>query len=741
MNEISAKTGMESQLSTQQISKLIENISGREQELGLDSVLLKKGAILIKEGDIGDGFFLLRSGRLGVSRRKPDGNEQVIGEIGPHSIVGELAMLSGQRRSTSIFALEDSELLSVEQQDFEKLVVESDSILEEISNIASIRWQNLHLVGALGELFGDLDISAWHELQENFEWLLLPSGETLFHQGDEPDGMYIVVNGRLKIEVTDGNSKIDLKREVGPTEIVGEYALITNEPRSATVVAVRETNLARLSPAKFELLLKTYPELMRKITLLIIKRQKENAQSSQGEPPARMTYTLLPTHPGIDLLSLADELAKELGHYGKTLVLNGDRFERLFTNSNGAKATLNASIQPLIIAKLDEIEAENRYLIFVADDEYTPWSQRVVGQADRLLIAARASDNPELSDIETVIKGSAHDTRTDLVLLHESDVKMPSGTSSWLKPRSIHNHYHIRSGDNAHLGRMARRISGHAIALVMGGGSAKGYAEMGFYKAMLETGIPFDYVGGTSMGAIMGGQMALESDYEAFEKNAQWTADIGVMDRTLPLVAMTASNNVKKINQHSCGETLIEDLWCPFFCVSTSLSTASLKVHQSGSMWRAIRASMSIPGVFVPVVEDGDVLVDGGIMNNFPVALMQTLAESNRIIGVDVMPYRERLRHYDIDISISGWRLLFNRLNPFSKRMKTPTLVEILMRTLEVNATKSSREQAALTDLLIQPDTRGFDPTAYDKWKPLAQRGYEASIEPLKAWKLKQGLK
>lgn len=741
MNEISAATSIESQLSTQQISKLIENISGREQELGLDLVLLKKGAILIKEGDIGDGFFLLRSGRLGVSQRKPDGNDQVIGEIGPHSIVGELAMLSGQRRSTSIFALEDSELLSVEQQDFEKLVVESDSILEEISNIAGIRWQNLHLVGALGELFGDLDITAWHELQENFEWLLLPSGETLFRQGDEPDGMYIVVNGRLKVEVTDGNSKIDLKREVGPTEIVGEYALITNEPRSATVVAVRETNLARLNPAKFDLLLKTYPELMRKITLLIIKRQKENAQSSQGEPPARMTYTLLPTNPGIDLLALADELAKELGHYGKTLVLNGDRFDQFFTNSNGTKVTLDASIQPLVIAKLDEIEAENRYLIFVADDEYTPWSQRVVGQADRLLIAARASDSPALSDIETVIKESAHDTRTDLVLLHESDVKMPSGTGSWLKPRSIHNHYHIRSGDNAHLGRMARRISGHAIALVMGGGSAKGYAEMGFYKAMLETGIPFDYVGGASMGAIMGGQMALKSDYKAFEKNAQWTADIGVIDRTLPLVAMTASNNVKKINQHCCGETLIEDLWCPFFCVSTSLSTASLKVHQSGSMWRAIRASMSIPGVFVPVVEDGDVLVDGGIMNNFPVALMQTLAESNRIIGVDVMPYRERLRHYDIDTSISGWRLLFNRLNPFSKRMKTPTLVEILMRTLEVNATKSSREQAALTDLLIQPDTRGFDPTAYDKWKPLAQRGYEASIEPLKAWKLKQGLK
>lgn len=741
MSEISAATGIESQLSTQQISQLIENISGREQELGLASVLLKNGETLIEEGDSGDGFFLVCSGRLEVSRRNQDGENQVIGEIGPHSIVGELAMLSGQLRSTSIIALEDLELLAVARADFEKLIVESDEILQEINNIATTRWQNLHLVGALGELFSDLDIDAWHELQENFEWLLLPSGETLFKQGDEPDGMYIVVNGRLRIEVVGSDEILELKREVGHSEIVGEYALITNEARSATVIAVRETNLARLSPQRFEQLLKTYPELMRKITLHIIRRQNESNQSAPGEPPARMTYTLLPTNPEIDLLALADELAQELGLHGKTLVLNGERFDQYFTNSNGVKATLDASIQPLVVAKLDELEADNRYLIFVADDQYTPWTQRVVGQADRLLMVARACDKPTLSDIETVIKESARKTRTDLVLLHGVDVKMPGGTGAWLEPRTIRNHYHIRRGDKSHLGRMARRMSGHAIALVMGGGAAKGYADMGFYKAMLELEIPYDYVGGASMGAIMGGQMALESDYEEFEKNAQWTADIGVIDRTLPLVAMTASKNVKKINQHGCGDTLIEDLWCPFFCVSTSLSTASSKVHQSGSMWRAIRASMSIPGVFVPVVEEGDVLVDGGIMDNFPVALMQSLAESNRIIGVDVVPYRERLRHYDIDTSVSGWQVLFNRLNPFSKKMKTPTLVEVLMRTLEVNASKSSREQAKLTDLLIQPDTRGFGPTAYHKWEPLAQRGYEASLEPLKEWKIKQGLK
>lgn len=740
MSETSSVDSTESHSSALQIAQFIENLAERGEQLGLKPILLRKGETLIEEGDSGDTVFLVRSGKLGVSRLKSDGQKQIIGEVGPNSIVGELAMMSGQLRSTTIYGLEDSQLLSVEFDVFEQLVADSRIDLEDINNIAATRWQKLHLVGALGDLFGDLDTSVWLEIQENFEWVLLPSGETLFNQGDEPDGMYIVVNGRLRVEVVDSDSKLEVKGEVGPSDIVGEYALIADEPRSATIVAVRETHLARLSPDNFEQLLKNYPDLMRVITMLIIKRQREGSQISLSEPAVRMTFTLIPTNTELDLSALADELAQELEEYGKTLVLTGDRFDQYISISNGSREAPDSSIQPLVVAKLDQLEAENRYLIFVADATYTPWTQRVIGQADRLIVVANASEDPTPGKLETKIKASSPGTRTDLVLLHEAEVKMPTGTDKWLDARTVHNHYHVRKGVRAHLGRMARRMSGHAIAVVLGGGAAKGYAEMGFYKAMLETETPYDYVGGASMGAIMGGQMALERTYEEFSENAQWTADIGVIDRTLPIVAMTASDHVLRINKMSCGDVKIEDLWCPFFCVSTSLSTASLKVHQRGAMWRAIRASMSIPGVFVPVVNEGDVLVDGGIMDNFPVGVMLSLAESKRIIGVDVAPYRERLRYYDIDTSVSGWRVLLNRLNPFSRKLKTPTLVETLMRTLEVNGTKTSRDQSELADLLIQPDTRGFAPNAYHKWKDLADRGYEASIEPLKAWKTKQGL-
>ncbi len=722
-----------------QIAQFIEDLAGREEELGLKPFLLRKGETLIEEGDSGDTVFLVRTGKLGVSRLQSDGQKQIIGEVGPNSVVGELAMMSGQLRSTTIYGLEDSQLLSVAGDVFEQLVADSKIDLDTINSIAATRWQQLHLVGALGDIFGDLDTSVWLEIQESFEWLVLPSGETLFRQGDEPDGMYIVVNGRLRVEV-DSDSKLEVKGEVGPSDIVGEYALIANEPRSATIVAVRETNLARLSPEKFEQLLKRYPDLMRVITMLIIKRERDGNRISQGEPAVRMTFALLPTHAGFDLSTLADELAQELSEYGKTLVLTGDRFDQYLSISNSSRESRDSSIQPLVASKLDQLESENRYLIFVADAEYTAWTQRVIGQADRLILVANASEDPAPGELETRVNESFPYTRTDLMLVHEAEVEMPDGTDKWLDARSVHNHYHVRKRTRAHLGRMARRMSGNAVAVVLGGGAAKGYAEMGFYRAMLETEIPYDYVGGASMGAIMGGQMALERTYEEFSKNAQWTADIGVIDRTLPMVAMTASDHVLKINKMSCGDVNIEDLWCPFFCVSTSLSTASLKVHQRGSMWRAVRASMSIPGVFVPVVNEGDVLVDGGIMDNFPVGIMLGLAESKRIIGVEVAPYRERLRNYDIDTSVSGWRVLLNRLNLFSKRLKTPTLVEILMRTLEVNGVKTSRDQAELADLLILPDTRGFAPTAYHKWKDIAARGYEASIEPLKAWKTKQGL-
>jgi predicted acylesterase/phospholipase RssA len=195
-----------------------------------------------------------------------------------------------------------------------------------------------------------------------------------------------------------------------------------------------------------------------------------------------------------------------------------------------------------------------------------------------------------------------------------------------------------------------------------------------------------------------------------------------------------ASEHVTRICQRAFGDHMIEDLWLPYFCVSTNMSTAEPVYHQRGLLWRAIRASMAIPGVFLPLTENDDVLVDGGAMDNFPVRKTIELCETEHVIGVHVSPYKERKRQYDYDTSLSGWRILFSRINPFQKPLRTPSFLDTMMRAAEVGGVRNGKADEQAVSLLIHPDVRGFDPTNYRAYQKLAQVGYEAAVEPLQEW-------
>jgi predicted acylesterase/phospholipase RssA len=261
---------------------------------------------------------------------------------------------------------------------------------------------------------------------------------------------------------------------------------------------------------------------------------------------------------------------------------------------------------------------------------------------------------------------------------------------------------------------------------------------MGVFKALLEVGIPLDYIAGTSMGAIMAGVIANEYTYEKYEELSQYCADLGVTDYTLPYAALNTSDHVTKICTNAFKDRLIEDLWIPFFCNSTNLSRAEKKVHQRGPLWRAIRSSMSIPGLFLPVLDNGDILVDGGVIDNYPVESMRNIAEPNRIIGVNITPHREEKFNFDYDTSISGWRIFLNRLNPFSKNIRIPSITDVLWQSFVINNKRSSIDQESLADLTIYPDARGYSMGDYKKWREIAQCGYDKAIKPLQKWKERQ---
>lgn len=727
-----------SETTLNQLRLLIESYAGHEDDLVLNTVELASNDILFEQGDDADCMYWLLSGKIEVVASKDDDDSHVIKVLTDGSHVGEMGFLSGLQRSTTTRALVDSKLLRVTIEDIFKLTKFDASLLNGLNQIAAARWQGLFLSKCLKDLFGELPFDVLQELLDELEWMDLNNGDILFHEGDEADDLYLIVSGRMLARVATDDGETTIVGELGPTDFVGEYALLTDEPRSATVYATRNTSVVKMSLNLLDKHIITNATLMRKIAHTVIQRQKEMMRAVPDTKNKRLAVTIIPHESIADISVFSNELAMLLKQYGDTLVIDSDGFDEYFGQKGVATSPINTPIQPVISARLSELESNYRYLFFIASDADSPWTKRAIGQSDRLLVVAQADAEPVVTDIEKIAEKQAIPLRTDLVLLHSKETKEPKATLAWLSQRNVTSHYHVRQGDSEHMSRLARRLSGNAIGLVCSGGGARGYAQLGVYKALLDLNIPLDYIAGTSMGAITSSAIACGYSYDECVELSDWTAKLGVTDFTLPLASLAASENVTKICQHSYGDRMIEDLWLPYFCISSNLTKAERVVHQTGALWRAVRASMSIPGVFLPIVENGDVLVDGGVMDNYPVKLISRLAETTRLIGVNVNPFIERSVSFDYDTSLSGWRILFNRLNPFSKRLRAPTVMGTILRSLDVNSMKKTKQTERYLELSIKPDVRKFTMNDYSKWKKIAQAGYDASYEPLKIWKSKQ---
>lgn len=723
------------QLTLNQLTELLSTESDHIDDPERQIVELQAGQILFEQGDEGASVYVLAAGMLGVRMQHAGGTELEIDRLAPGAIVGEMALVSGKKRSATVYAVNGARLYQFSKERFNQFIAQHEGASAVIDSTTAPRWQRLQLAKAFKELFGDIDAMALHTLQERLEWRHISNGDALFNQGERSDGMYIVINGRLRVIITNEEGQDVNLGEIGPGQIVGEFGLLTDEVRTATVQAVRETNVVKITPAVFEGLVKEYPELMGRITRLIIERQQRSLLETKPQVPGSLAMALIPAQPGLDLLSFARQLETSLRPYGSTLILNSQQFDELYGQPQAAQTGPDDPSSPAIVAWMDELEISHNYLLFVADAEPSQWTSRCIGQADRILIVADAQDDPTPGAVELVLTQSHVLARTELVLWHPTMTDKPTGTGAWLDARQVQAHHHVRRDDQQHMDRLARRLTGHAIGLVLSSGGARGYAHAGIYQAMLELNIPLDYVGGSSIGALMAGVFALEPDYDELMRLAKELGNNkSIRDYTLPMTSLMASQKVTRVCQKIFGDLQIEDLWLPYFCVSTNLSRAEPVIHQRGLIWRAVRASLAIPGVFTPVIEDDEVLIDGGVMDSFPAQTMVQLCQSDRIIGVHVTPHKDRKRQYDLDSSISGWRILYHRLNPFAKKLRSPSIIGTIMRSTEINGLHRAKADENLVDLMIKPDVKRFSALNYDAYQAIIQTGYESAFEALREW-------
>ena len=585
-----------------------------------------------------------------------------------------------------------------------------------------------HLAG----LFDAADPAVLAEIEANTEWITLAGGETLFHRGDPGDAAYIVISGRLR--VLDGTRALN---EVGAGETIGEMALLSGERRSATVHAVRDSLLARLPADAFLGLVHRHPSVLRRIAGFLVERLRRSTQSPARTRSGVRTLAIVPADPRVSIAAFVRRLVDALAVHGATRHLDERQVDRDLGRDGVASCEESDVSSPLLVEWLNEQELRHRFVVY----ETTPgsrWTERAVRQADHVLLVAEARAAHDAREIETYFAARAPGSqapRTGLVLLRPERSTPPEGTGALLDRFRVDTHYHVAMDSPGDFARLARCLAGEAIGLVLGGGGARGFAHLGVLRALAEAGVPVDWVGGTSIGAIIAALVA--QGVPPTEALARCREHFRALkDPTLPLVSLLAGRRIRARLDAAFGALAIEDLPLPYLCVSTNLSRAAQAVHERGPVAPALRASISLPGILPPMRLGGDLHVDGGLVNNLPIDVMVAKPEIGAVIAVDVGAELEMAAPAGFEPEVSGWRVLWERFAPRPGAGRPPTIMSVLTRSSFVASVYWTRERhtAEQASLYLRIPVADLRLLAFERIDAIAARGYEATHEAIRKW-------
>jgi predicted acylesterase/phospholipase RssA/CRP-like cAMP-binding protein len=712
-------------------------------------VKLLEGETLYQQDTRGDSLALLIEGRLAIKLIHPDGSATLLSEMAPGEIVGISGLLIGHKRSASVVASQDSTLLCLTKAGFNHLLLQRPDLRSRFEQIIRPELLNNYLVRAIHNLLPDLDLVTLDKLQSHLEWLDLYSGEMLFKENDPSDALYFVIYGRLCYAHQAALEKPLGEVEAG--ECVGEMGLITGEPRATSVYAVRDTLLARLDRATFEELSRHYPHLEIQLARLVIQRtrppSKVPIQPGGARARAAVVIVVAPVSPDVPWEAFICQLEDALASLGATNRLTPERIVENFGRVDILQSPMDGVDSLCFQAWLSNQEQLSNYVLYHADPSLTPegeltsWTQRCIRQADLILLVGQAGHDPALSPLEQAIQQVTPRARTELVLIQPDSLDHPHGTHRWLQPRQVRFHHHVRLSRQDDFQHLARYLAGRGVGLVLGGGAARGFAHVGVYRALREHGFQIDFIGGTSIGAILGAMYASQMDEQAVYDVVSNVSSLGkLFDPTLPAVSFFSSNKITEVLKHIFGEADIEDLWRPFYCISSNLTRAAPVVHRSGRLWEAVRASSAIPGAYSPVVYDGDLLVDGAVLNNLPVDVMYQMVRGGLIIAVNVIPEIDMDQKYDFGPSVSGWEQILGWLNPLSHTPPAPWIFESLMRVVALNDVIAARGKRWMADIYIAPPVERYNMLDFSAYKPIIEIGYQAAQQAITEWEQRSGI-
>ena len=724
-----------------------------EQLIKVSSTLqVKAGDRIIKQGDPVTTVYLVLEGRVNSVFKAAGQNDILLDQESAGCLLARGELLTESNYRCDLMAESDSHLLAIPYARFMQILVLKDGVAVDSIGLAKPKTFRLLVAQYLTNLFksdeligydkdvNDLARREWlefeqkvlDELLDSVEWIHLNRGEYLFHHGDEADGAYILASGRLSITLQSDDDEIELDH-VGHGEIIGEIALVADERRSANVVAIRNCELIKISADRFRSISRQYPRLMMNIYRIISERFIKSRSSKKIRIRKSNLAAFLPGK-SPHLYGFVDSLFEQLQQLGCCELLNSKRVAERLQTPGIAYVDKDDQAYTGLMHWLNNLELNSDYLLYQADRKWNQWSWKCLTQADEIIIVIDTDEDLDLQDLRSHLQETRQ--QWTLLLLHPQTLDRPRNTAEWMEKVGASNVLHVRKNNPEDISRAARILTGNAFGVVLGGGGARGFAHIGVLRALKELNIPVDMIGGTSIAAPIAALVAQGYRPEEIKQMVKRLFR-RLIDWTLPLTSMIRANRISKKIIENTGDWDIEDFWIPYFCISTNLTRATQIVHRRGNSAKAIRASLSIPGIMPPVPMDGDLLVDGGVLNNLPVNIMRQLNPGGKIIAIDVAPPTGARAKQDYGLELSGWRLLFRSANPFSKKISAPAIGAVIMQSFILGSSIVRKENLknGTADYYQNIHIRRVGLLEFNKVDYAEKLGYEASIKPLQEWR------
>lgn len=578
-------------------------------------------------------------------------------------------------------------------------------------------------------IFGALDTVVLDELAKHLTFHSVRGGDTVFNEGDPADSMMFVASGGLRVSRRDQNGRVSLFNQVRPGQGFGEIGLILQQPRAQDVTALRDSTLAVLSRASFETLLALHPLALNRAFVQNTYNFLRPSMDS-GDRHFAQSLAIVALHEDADTSSVATGLASALAATG--------RVHHFHPPADGSQSATNGSAADSYQRNL--IEEQFNFLIYECGDRSSAWTRHAIRQADQVIFVAARDAHYSIVDREEQLSSEPgfDIKRKHLVLLHEATASAPCDLTQWIGLHDFERVYPVRSGHREDLARLSRFIAGTAIGVVLGGGGARGFAHLGILRAIEESGIPIDLLGGNSMGALIGAQYAMGVPLDEIRKRTQALA-AGGERLTLPLISLVSGRRVERDVRQMFGETDIRNLWRPFFTVACNLTKGCTTTLDSGPLWRAVMASNSPAGLFPPVLDRGDLLVDGAILDNVPVEAMRmrlgTPLEKRKgngtIIAIDVDARAGPSADPDL-VRLSAWSTLKGLFT--ARQPRYPDIRDILYSAGHIGGANQRSRTIAQADHYLEPPVSQFSLTDYPRAEEIGEIGYRFAVEAIVGW-------